>query len=151
MASAASRRQKEIAELLRREISHVILRELSDPRRGFVTVTRVCVAGDYRSAKVYVTVRGGETDVRRTMQALVHARGHVQALVGGRLTLRWTPVLEFIEDRELVRALRVDKLLDRVSRERGQEPPQPPERSMELNESGEDAQEGRPCGPPGRS
>ena len=114
----ATRKQKEIAELLRREISSIVLHELSDPRTGFVTLTRVQVTGDYRSARVYVTVRGEEADVKKTLAALTHARGHIQALVAKRIKLRWTPVLEFVEDSELTEALRIDRLLDQVSRDR---------------------------------
>lgn len=114
----ASRKQAEINELLRREISNIILYELGDPRTGMVTITRVEVAGDYRSAKVFITVRGDEKDVRRTLRALAHARGHIQALIADRIKLRWTPVLEFFEDKELVEALRIEKLLDQVNRSR---------------------------------
>ena len=113
----ASRKQKEINELLRRELSRIILYELSDPRLGFTTVTRVRIAGDYRSAKVYVTVRGEDEDKRRTLDALRHARGHMQALIADRIKLRWTPVLEFIQDQEMVDALRVNRILDEMSDE----------------------------------
>ena len=110
----AKRKQKELAELLRREISHILLRELNDPRMGFVTVTRAEVSGDLRSAKVFVTVRGSAGEVSRTMHGLRHARGYVQHLVGERLSIRYTPVLEFLEDEELGRAMRVTKLIDQV-------------------------------------
>ena len=118
----ATRKQKEITELLRREISNIILYELSDPRTGFLTLTRVQLSGDGRSAKVFVTVRGEEAAVQKTLDALQHARGHIQALIAERLKLRWTPVLEFLEDVELNQALRVDRLIDQVRKQdRGQE------------------------------
>ncbi len=113
----ATRKQKEISELLRREISSIILHELSDPRMGFVTVTRVEVASDYRSAKVYATVRGPGEELRRTLDALTHARGHIQALVADRIKLRHTPVLQFIEDKALLEALRMNQLIDKVRAE----------------------------------
>jgi len=112
-----NRKQEEISELLRREISSIVLRELSDPRIKFVTITRVEVAGDYRSAKVYVTVRGPESDLNRTLEALTHAKGHVQGLVAARVKLRYTPVLTFLEDGELLTALRVNRLIDEVSKQ----------------------------------
>jgi len=110
----ASRKQKEICELLRREISGIILYELSDPQIGFVTITRVQVSRDYRSAKVFVTVRGAREDRDRTLDALAHARGRIQALIAHRIKLRHTPVLQFVEDKEIVEALRVDRLIDEV-------------------------------------
>jgi len=112
-----TRKQQEISELLRREISSIILYELSDPQVGFVTVTRVKVARDFRSAKVFLMVRGEREDVGRTLGALTHARGRIQALVARRIKLRHTPVLEFVEDAEMTEALRVDRLIDEVTRE----------------------------------
>ena len=109
-----SRKQQEVTELLRREISRIILYELSDPRMGFITITRLKLGGDYRSAKVFVTVRGSRADVGKTLDALAHARGHIQALVGERLKLRYTPVLEFVKDVELGKALRVDRLIEEL-------------------------------------
>jgi ribosome-binding factor A len=110
-----TRKQEEISELLRREISSIILHELSDPRTGFVTVTHVRIAGDYQSARVFVTVRGSEEDLRRTLKALTHARGHIQSLIARRIKLRHTPVLEFVEDRDVRKAQQVDRLIDRVT------------------------------------
>ncbi len=112
-----NRKQEEISELLRRQISRIVLCELSDPRIKFVTITRVDVAGDYRSAKVYVTVRGPESDLNRTLEALMHAKGHVQGLIASRAKLRYTPVLTFLEDGELLTALRVNRLIDEVMRQ----------------------------------
>jgi len=111
------RKQRELAELLRREISNILLRDLNDPRMGFVTVTKVEAAGDLRSAKVFVTVRGSTGDVSRTMHGLKHARGYVQRLIGQRLSIRYTPLLDFLEDEELGRAMRVTKLIDQVRRQ----------------------------------
>ena len=109
-----TRKQKELGELLRREISHILLFELKDPRMGFVTVTRVEAARDLRSARVYLTVRGSEGDLSKTLHGLVHARGYVQHLIGTRHTLRYTPVLEFRQDEELQKVMRLTKLIDDV-------------------------------------
>ena len=100
--------------MLRRQISNIILYELSDPRMGFVTITRLELAGDFQSAKVFVTVRGARADVNKTLAAIKHARGHIQSLVADRIDLRYTPMLQFIEDKELGEALRVDRLIDEV-------------------------------------
>ena len=113
-----SRKRREITELLRREISRIILYELADPRMGFVTVTRVELAGDYRSAKVFMTVRGSEGDAGRCFSALWHARGHIQELLGDRLKLRYTPILSFVKDKELGEALRVDRLIGELANQR---------------------------------
>jgi len=114
----ANRKKLETEELLRREISSIILRELNDPRLGFVTITRVSLGGDYKTAKVYVMVKGDELEQEKTMEALSHARGKMQALVAERIKMRNTPVMSFIEDEDVRQALRVDKLIDEVMNER---------------------------------
>ena len=116
-----TRKQKEIEELLRREISSIIVRELKDPRIGFVTVTRVRVGGDFRTAKVYLMLRGSEHEQEQTLIGLTHARGRIQGLVSDRIKMRNTPVLTFLEDEEVVEALRVDRLIDEVMKEHEEE------------------------------
>jgi ribosome-binding factor A len=111
------RKKKKIEELLRREVSTIILREMKDPRAGFCTVTRVELAEDQRSATVYVTVRGDQDDVETSLEALNRARGFVQGLIGKRLNLRWTPVLTFEEDTDIREALRLEQLIDQARRE----------------------------------
>ncbi len=112
-----NRKKLETEELLRREISSIILRELNDPRLGFVTVTRVSLGGDYKTAKVYLMIKEEDAEKEKTLKALSHAKGRIQALISERIKMRNTPVLSFIEDEEVMQALRVDKLIDEVMQE----------------------------------
>ncbi len=111
------RKKLKIEETLRRELSAIILYELKDPRPGFITITGVQMAEDQRSAKVLLTVRGSEDEIKQTLKVLHHARGYIQSLIGKRVGLRYTPVLEFCEDAEVLKALRLEKLIDEVRRE----------------------------------
>ena len=57
------RRLDRVNELLRSEISHLIARQIKDPRvAGVISVTEVIAAGDLRSARVYISVMGRESD-----------------------------------------------------------------------------------------
>ncbi|MFO8007599.1 MAG: 30S ribosome-binding factor RbfA [Candidatus Brocadiia bacterium] len=111
------RKKARIEELLRRELSTIVLYELKDPRMGFMTITRVELSGDQRSAKVRLTVRGAAEDTARTLEGLKHARGYIQRLIGDRLELRYTPVLSFEEDVEVRDAAHIEDLIDRARRE----------------------------------
>lgn len=67
--------------------------ELRDPRVPLiVTIERVSVTTDYALARVYVSALG---DLAGLIEALNHARGHLQRAVGSGLKLRRTPQLEF--------------------------------------------------------
>ena len=77
---------------LTRVLSNAIS-ELRDPRVPLiVTVERVSVTSDYGIARVYLSTLG---DVQPLLDALVHARGHLQREVARQVKLRRTPVLEF--------------------------------------------------------
>ncbi|MHC4592282.1 MAG: 30S ribosome-binding factor RbfA, partial [Planctomycetota bacterium] len=93
------------------------LYQMKDPRVGFVTVTRVELSEDQRSAKVLLTVRGTPEEAQKTLRALKGARGYMQALIGKRLTLRYTPVLNFKEDKEVLGAMRIEKLIDEARKD----------------------------------
>lgn len=49
-------RVRKIQEFIKQEVSNIILRELKDPRMGFVTVTDAHITGDLREATVYISL-----------------------------------------------------------------------------------------------
>ena len=112
-----ARKKRKIEELLRRELSSIVLYELKDPRTGFVTLTRVELSEDQRSARVLLTVRGDDSVTEQTLSTLNGARGYVQALIAKRLDLRFTPVLTFEEDEEIEKARRLEQLIDQARKE----------------------------------
>jgi ribosome-binding factor A len=103
-------------------IRHVLadaLRDLKDPRIGFVTVTDVATSHDLRHARVYYSVlsadgRPSALRERTDSQAgLESAHGYLQGRIGSELHLKRTPELRFIYDETTDRAMRVEQLLDR--------------------------------------
>jgi len=108
------RKKKRIEELLRRELSTIVLYELKDPRAGFLTVTGVSLSEDQRSAKVKVLIRGTEEQKRETLGTLRRARGYIQGLIASRLDLRFTPLLAFLEDTEIIKAMRLERLIEQA-------------------------------------
>lgn len=105
-------RQQRLGDLLREELSQLILRELEDPRIGFVTLTEVRMSGDLRHARVYVSVYGTEEEERQTLEALSHAEGFLKRQIGRRLHLRYVPDLTFVVDDTLKRSARIEALLE---------------------------------------
>lgn len=108
----ATRRQRQVAELLHEEISLLIQQRARDPRLGFVTVTDVEVSPDLRLAHVYVSILGSEEDVKQSLESLKRAAGFFRRELGTSLSLRYLPELDFRLDDSLERGLRIDQLLD---------------------------------------
>ena len=105
-------RIQRVNQLIREEISHLIQRELKDPRLGFVTVTEVDVAKDLRSAKVYVSVLGSEAQWQASLEALESARGFIRNWLVPRLRLRAVPHLTFHPDRSMSHAAHIQTVLE---------------------------------------
>jgi ribosome-binding factor A len=109
-----SRRTERLAEELREEVALLIAGELKDPRIGFVTVTRVEVTPDLRTARIYVGVLGTEKQRTTSLAALKQGAGFLRRALGRTLRLRYTPELVFQYDEGLEASDRVAKLLAEI-------------------------------------
>ena len=104
-------RVRKIQEFIKQEVSNILLRELKDPRLGFVTVTDARITGDLREATVYVSLFGKPEEKQNTMKALKNATGYIRMEVGRRLGIRYSPTIEFKEDTSLDYGMKIDKIL----------------------------------------
>lgn len=110
-----------VAEVIREVASETILFEIRDPRVKGVTVTRVDVAADLQSAKVYVSVMGSEKDQKLCLHGLQHAAGFVQSKLGTRLKTRYTPVLKFFLDEGVKKSIEISRLINEALHETSDE------------------------------
>lgn len=102
-----------VAEVLKRELSAVILREV--PQEGaLITVNGVDVSPDLRNATVHVGVLGSAARQKKTMEQLEQHRGLLQAECAKRVVLKFTPHLRFRLDESVERGTRVLDILDEI-------------------------------------
>ena len=106
-----TRRQQQVADAIQKEVSLLIQRELKDPRLGFVTVTRAEVSPDLHYAKVFVSVLGSPEEQAASLQALASAAGFLRHELGRRLSMRYTPALQFRTDSSIAHGDRIARLL----------------------------------------
>lgn len=111
-------RIEKLQELIKQEMSKMLLTELKDPRIGFVTVTDVEMTGDLREAKIYVSVMGGAEQVKNSLDGLNSALGFIRREIGQRVRLRFTPEISFALDTSLDYGDHIQKLLLQVEGER---------------------------------
>ncbi len=107
------KRSKRVADLLREEISDIILKRLKDPRMGFVTVVDVSVTEDLKLARVYVSSLK-EEEREQTVQILKSAKNFIRQELGRRVKLKTIPDLEFFADTTIEYGSRIDKLLKEI-------------------------------------
>lgn len=103
---------RRVNEVMREVIGSAITAELEDPRIGFVTVTAVETSPDLRSARVYVSVLGSESERDATLAALRSSHGVLQAAIAREMRIKRTPTLSFHYDEGPERGVRLSKLLE---------------------------------------
>jgi ribosome-binding factor A len=107
-----TKRMRRVNEVMREVIGSAIATELEDPRIGFVTVTSVETSSDLRSARVHVSVLGGEAEREATLAGLRSSHGVLQARIAHEMRIKRTPTLSFHYDETPERGVRVSRLLD---------------------------------------
>lgn len=114
-----TRRQEKVARVVKEVVSEAVANHLSDPRiTGFVTVTKVEMSPNLRSAEVYLSLFA-ETDgaKNKTFAAITHAGKRIQSLLGAALESKFCPVLHFHRDEHFQKTLETMRLIDEVAHE----------------------------------
>jgi ribosome-binding factor A len=102
------------AEAVREVVSMAILTQVRDPRVKDVTVTRVEMAPDMRSAVVHVSVMGNDAKQQLALRGLASSAGFLQSQIAERIETRYTPRLTFKLDGGIKRSLEIARVLDDV-------------------------------------
>ncbi len=112
----SSHRIERVRELLKREIGATIRREIPVNEAGLVSVNDVDVAGDLRSAMVFISILGNADQQKRGLALLEENRGRIQSLVARSVVLKYFPTLKFVLDDSVVRGNRVLQIIDELER-----------------------------------
>lgn len=104
-------RQLRVNELLKRELSGIIAREITF-QGALVTINDVAVAPDLKSAHVYVSVLGENKSV---IPQLEEHRAALQTQLARHVVLKYTPHLNFHLDTSIERGARVIEILEKIA------------------------------------
>ena len=104
-------RPEKLGDLIQREISGLLQRELRDPRVGMITITSVDVSPDFAHAKVFYTLLD-QKNLAEVQQGLARAAGFLRSQLAKRLKLYTTPELRFEYDESVERGDRLSRLID---------------------------------------
>lgn len=100
-----------VCEVLKRELGILILRELTFPS-PLVTVSSVDITPDLKQAHVFISALGTPAQRRKTIALLEHSRVMLQSGLSKRVSLKYTPHLNFQLDNSIERGIRVLGILD---------------------------------------
>jgi ribosome-binding factor A len=108
-----SRRTDRVEDLLRVEISRLIMRDVSDPRVRLATVSEVNISPDLKHATVKVSVLGEDEERVHTLKGLQHASGFIRTRLAKSLKrMRSIPQLTFELDRRAEHSQHISDLLE---------------------------------------
>lgn len=124
--ASTNRRADRVAEAIREEVATFLREGAKDPRLvGMITVTAVDVPRDLRTARIFVSILGSETERAATMDALASMTGHLRSRLARSLRLRVAPELHFRLDESVARAARIESLLQQVRERKSDDSPEP--------------------------
>jgi ribosome-binding factor A len=110
-------RPQKLGDLIQRELSELIARELRDPRVGMITITAVDVSPDISHAKVLYTTLDA-AHVEEAGKGLQRAAGFLRSQLARRIKLYTTPQLRFEYDESVERGDRLSRLIDAAMKPR---------------------------------
>ncbi|OGL41756.1 MAG: ribosome-binding factor A [Candidatus Schekmanbacteria bacterium RIFCSPHIGHO2_02_FULL_38_11] len=111
------KRVDRINELILEEISDILLKEIKDPRIGFVTITGVETSVDLSYAKVSVSIIGEQEKRESGIEGLKSASGYIRLLLKKRISVRRIPEIEFVYDSSIEYGDRINKILQKLKNE----------------------------------
>ncbi|MCI0434645.1 MAG: 30S ribosome-binding factor RbfA [Gemmatimonadetes bacterium] len=119
----SGRRLDRLNEQFKRELMHLIQRDVKDPRVTSVTITGVRVASDLGHARVYITSLVPDQEREALLAGLRAASPFLRGQLGRILRIGRAPELAFVWDETLERAQRIERLIADVrSEEDSREP-----------------------------
>ena len=112
----ATLRIQRVRELLKQELGEAIRREFHVSEAGLISVNDVDVAGDVKSATVFISILGSPEQQKRGFQLLTDHRIRLQGILGRSVVLKYTPTLKFVFDDSIVRGNRVLQILEELEK-----------------------------------
>ena len=106
-----SRRIPRVNQLIKKELSQILLKESDFPQNTLVTITRVETSPDLEQTRVYISVIPFSS---RALQMLNKKNHSLQALLNKRLKMKKIPRIKFEEEKETARAARIEELLEKI-------------------------------------
>jgi len=99
-----------IAERIRKELSELLIKEISDPRLQGISITDVEVDRELAYATIYYSSIEGSSRVEEIQAGLEHAQGFLRSELAQRIELRVFPRLRFRYDPTFERAENIERL-----------------------------------------
>lgn len=114
-----SRRKDRVEREVQQIISAYLIQNLQTELNGLVTVSRVSMPLDFRTAKVYVSFfshdESGDSKKIDYLGALKKWSPDIQKEIDRKLKMRYCPKLTFFEDESTESILKIERIISEIS------------------------------------
>ena len=111
-----SNRIQRINQLIKKELSQIILKEIEFPQGVLVTVTRVETVSDLKESNIWISTLP-EEKLKRVLEILNKNIYFLQQKLNKRLKMRPLPRIKFLEERKTREAGQVEEILEELKKE----------------------------------
>jgi ribosome-binding factor A len=111
------KRSERLSEMILRDVSALLVNELSELVKGMVTFTRVKLTDDLRYAKIYYSYLGEVDNRPRIENYFKQKNKQIRSMVGKNLQVRYIPEITFVFDPSVEEGIRIEQLLNELKRE----------------------------------
>jgi len=108
-------RMRRVAEVVRTELSRLLIAEFQDPGSGLLTVTRVEMTPDLLTARVFFSVFGAG-DPAALLIRIERRKGAIRKALASRIKLKYNPQLFFALDPGPEHQDRIDRLFEETKK-----------------------------------
>lgn len=108
------RRVQRVEQEIQKTIAQFLIKGFRERLPGLVTVARVMMPADLRTAKVYVSVLGSDKQREEAVEILQSQAFDVQNFIGRELRMRYCPRLTFYLDDTTEQILKIDRILHEI-------------------------------------
>lgn len=112
-----TKRLQRVNQLIKKELSQIILREIEFPAGVLVTITRVESAANLIQAKVFISVIP-EEKILEVLRILNYQIYQLQQKINKRLKMRPVPQIKFLSEKKTSEAGRIEEILEKLKKEK---------------------------------
>lgn len=110
-----SRRQKRVSSLIKEELSRLFIQSFQDSASGLITVTRVSMSADLKTAFVDLSILGPSS--KEDIFELINRRkSYLRKMIASRIKLKYNPMLIFSLDESFDYEKKIEDILKKIGK-----------------------------------
>ena len=112
-------RTERVAGEVQQALARLFQTDFRDITDGMITVSKVKMSPDLRSARVYLSIFGGQLGAAGTLNAAKQSMPQIRAGLARQVRMRYVPELFFYIDDTQDEVARVEEILRKIGRQNG--------------------------------